>query len=85
MSATTLELLGETIREIRREKGLTQEQLADLCGMHRSFVIAVEKGRQNATTMTLIRIAAALRVLPAELFRRFNRQTMKRFIESASE
>lgn len=72
-----LELLGRAVRETRRERGLTQQQLADLCGLHRTFVIAIEKGRQNASAATIIRLAIALGVVPGDLFRHFTRQTMK--------
>ncbi|HXH92992.1 MAG TPA: helix-turn-helix transcriptional regulator [Thermoanaerobaculia bacterium] len=77
MAASALALLGQTIREIRIERGMTQQQLADLCDRHRTFIIAIEKGRQNASTMTLIRIASALRVLPSELFVKFTKSVMR--------
>lgn len=74
---SVLELLGRSVREIRVDRGMTQQQLADLCGVHRTFVIAVEKGRQNASALTLVKLAAALRVLPADLFRHFTRSVMR--------
>jgi len=77
MAVSALALLGETIREIRIEHGMTQQQLADLCGRHRTFIIAIEKGRQNASALTLIRLASALRVLPSELLVRFTKQVMR--------
>jgi transcriptional regulator with XRE-family HTH domain len=79
MAASALALLGQTIREIRIERGMTQQQLADLCGRHRTFIISIEKGRQNASTMTLIRVASALRVLPSELFGKFTKSVMRGF------
>ena len=72
-----MELLGHTVREIRTQQGLTQQEVADLCGVNRTFIIAVEKGRQNASAMTLIKISAALGVLPAEIFRAFSEATMR--------
>ncbi len=77
MPASALELLGQTVRDIRTERGMTQQQLADLCGRHRTFIISIEKGRQNASALTLIRIASALRVLPSELFAKFTKQVMR--------
>lgn len=77
MAASALELLGQTVREIRIERGMTQQQLADLCERHRTFIISIEKGRQNASALTLFRVASALRVLPSELFRRFTKQVMR--------
>jgi transcriptional regulator with XRE-family HTH domain len=77
MAASALALLGQTIREIRIERGMTQQQLADLCGRHRTFIVAIEKGRQNASTLTLVRVAAALRVLPSDLFVKFTKSVMR--------
>ncbi|HEX7152252.1 MAG TPA: helix-turn-helix transcriptional regulator [Thermoanaerobaculia bacterium] len=76
-TSSPLELLGHTVREIRTEKGITQQEVADRCGVNRTFIIAVEKGRQNASTMSLIKISAALGVLPAELFRAFSKAAMR--------
>lgn len=77
MGASILALIGQTVKEIRLARGMTQQQLADLCEMHRTFIVAVEKGRQNASTLTLVRIAAALDVLPADLFRACTKQKMR--------
>jgi len=77
MAASALELLGRTVREIRLERGMTQQQLADLSGMHRTFLISIEKGRQNASALTLIRLASALHVTPADLFRGFSRSVTR--------
>lgn len=76
-AASVLRLLGQTVREMRNERGMTQQQLADLCEMHRTFIISIEKGRQSASAITLVRLAAALGVLPAELFRAFSKHVMR--------
>lgn len=79
-ASSPLELLGHTVREIRTEKRLTQEEVAEMCGVNRTFIIAVEKGRQNASAMSLIKISSALGVLPAELFRAFSKAAMRNVI-----
>jgi transcriptional regulator with XRE-family HTH domain len=79
-TSSPLEVLGRTVREIRIEKGLTQQQVADMCGVNRTFIIAVEKGRQNASAMSLIKISAALGVSPADLFRAFSKAAMRKMI-----
>lgn len=79
-TSSPLELLGRTVREIRTEKGLTQEEVAEMCGVNRTFIIAVEKGRQNASVMSLVKISAALGVLPSELFRAFSKTAMRNVI-----
>jgi transcriptional regulator with XRE-family HTH domain len=76
-AAPVLTLIGQTLREMRTECGMTQQQLADLCEMHRTFIISIEKGRQNASAITLVRLAVALGVLPAELFRAFTKHVMR--------
>jgi len=84
-SVELMSLLGDTIREIRLERGLTQQEVADFCQMERTFIITVEKGRKNASGRTLILIAAALGILPAELFRRFTRKVMKSIADQQKE
>lgn len=75
--SSPLVLIGQTVREIRKDRQLTQEELSTRCGFNRTFIVAVERGRQNASAMTLITIAAALGVLPSELFRSFTKATMR--------
>lgn len=53
---------GERIRAIRKEKGMTQKQVADRCGMADSAIRKYESGRQNPKLDTLKKIADALEV-----------------------
>ena len=55
------------MRERRTAAGLTQAQLGDRCGLHRTFVGSVERGERNVALLSLRRIAAALRTTPAAL------------------
>jgi transcriptional regulator with XRE-family HTH domain len=77
-----LQLIGQTIRELRLERGMTQQQVADLCGFQRTFLSAVEKGQYNVSMLTLLKISVALGVLPAELLRRVTKAAMKTFAAS---
>jgi transcriptional regulator with XRE-family HTH domain len=52
--------LASNIRRIRHQKGLSQEELADLCGLHRTYVGSVERAERNVTLSTLEVIAKAL-------------------------
>jgi transcriptional regulator with XRE-family HTH domain len=61
--------LGARIRELRLRKGLSQEELAHASGLDRTYISSCERGKRNASLLTLYRIAAALRVEPAELLR----------------
>lgn len=59
--------IGERIRALRKEKGLTQKALGDKCGMADSAIRRYESGRGNPTEKTLQRIADALGISFAEL------------------
>lgn len=62
-----LERVGFRVRERRLALNLTQAQLAENCGLHRTFIGSVERGERNLAVLSLRKIAAALRVTPAEL------------------
>ncbi|AHD02093.1 helix-turn-helix domain-containing protein [Leisingera methylohalidivorans] len=60
--------LGQSIRSIRKDKGLSLTQLAQLTGASVSALSTIETGTRDARASTLYRIAKALRVPAAELF-----------------
>ena len=53
---------GEKVREGRVKRGLTQEKLGKIAGMHRTYIGAVERGEKNLTLTNLLKIAKALKV-----------------------
>lgn len=53
-------ILANNIRTFRKTKGLSQEDLADICDLHRTYVGSVERGERNVTLSTLEVIADAL-------------------------
>jgi len=57
-----LRTIGLTIRALRRERGLSQEQLAALADIDRSYMSSVERGLRNVSVLNVARIAAALDV-----------------------
>ncbi len=59
--------IGELIRHTRKEKGMTQKQVAELCGMADSAIRKYESGSQTPKLKTIQRIAAALGVEWTEL------------------
>lgn len=68
MPEKALEALGESIRGRRAEiDGLSQEGLADLAGMHRTYVGDIERGLRNPSYRNLAKLAAALEVPLSEL------------------
>lgn len=60
-------IIGKSIRLRRTQIQLSQESLADNCGLHRTYIGAIERGERNITVNTLSRIAEALGCSPADL------------------
>ncbi|HGM5434891.1 TPA: helix-turn-helix transcriptional regulator [Serratia marcescens] len=62
MKDPRLVAFGEKVRQIRKEKGLSQEALADLAGIDRSYMGHIERGDQNITLTKIHQIADALEI-----------------------
>jgi transcriptional regulator with XRE-family HTH domain len=60
--------LGSRLRQLRNRQGLSQQQLADLAGVDRSFLAQVESGKHSPRVDWLYHVAAALGVHIMELF-----------------
>jgi transcriptional regulator with XRE-family HTH domain len=60
--------LGIHIRQLREKKGMSQQDLADDCGITQNQVGRIERAEINTTIKTLVRIANTLDVEPKELF-----------------
>jgi transcriptional regulator with XRE-family HTH domain len=60
--------LGRRVRERREALGLTQEELGERCGLHRTFIGSVERGERNVLVLNLRLIAATLRTPLRDLF-----------------
>jgi XRE family transcriptional regulator, fatty acid utilization regulator len=59
--------LGTNLREARERLGLTQEQVAERCGVHATEVSRIEGGKRDPKVSTLERLAKAVEVKPARL------------------
>lgn len=66
--SVTHKRLGQRIYQLRKEKEMTQEDLAFKVGVDRSYMGFVERGEKNATVKILAKIASALKVSLSELF-----------------
>lgn len=64
-----LVVLGRRVREARHHRQLSQEQVAEMAGVSRPYLSAVERGERNLGVINLIRIADAVRIDPGELVR----------------
>lgn len=79
MSEAALKALGEAIRKRRGEiDGLSQEGLADLAGMHRTYVSEIERGLRNPSFRNLFKLATALDIPLSELVAQAERASAAR-------
>jgi transcriptional regulator with XRE-family HTH domain len=62
-------VFGKKVRELRTSKGISQESLAELCGMHRTYLGGIERGERNPSLENIERISKALGITMAELFK----------------
>ena len=58
----TLYLIANNLKEIRESKGLSQEKLAALAGVHRTYISMIERCQKNVTVSCLDKIASALNI-----------------------
>ena len=64
----TAEQIGKRIRDLRRQKHLSQAKLAELSDCHETYIGQLERGEKNATLETVARIASGLNVPLSRLF-----------------
>lgn len=55
-------IFGQNIKNRRKEKGLSQEQLADLSSLHRTYIGSVERGERNISLDNIVLLAKALEI-----------------------
>ena len=53
---------GEAVRKLRQEKQISQEEFADLCGLHRTYISDIELGKRNVSLENIEKISTALDV-----------------------
>jgi transcriptional regulator with XRE-family HTH domain len=62
-------LVGRNVKRVRRERGLTQEQLAERSGFSQQYISGLEQGRRNPTIESIYELATVLGVSHMELVR----------------
>ena len=62
-----LELLGATIRQYRKQRGLTQQELADQTALSATYILQIERGKRNISVLNLLRLANALQISSSSL------------------
>ncbi|MCI0626860.1 MAG: helix-turn-helix transcriptional regulator [Acidobacteria bacterium] len=60
-------IVAENLRRLRLQRKWSQEDCAEKCGLHRTYIGAVERGERNITVATLDTIAAAFGISPMDL------------------
>ena len=64
-----LKKFGEKVREQRIKKGLSQEELAELSGLHRTYISSLELGKRNVSLINIHALAKALGISPDKLLK----------------
>ncbi|HJV00678.1 MAG TPA: helix-turn-helix transcriptional regulator [Burkholderiaceae bacterium] len=68
MAHEQLAAFGLRLRELRLQRGLSQEELGSLAELDRTYISGIERGTRNVGLINVFRIAKALNVHPSELF-----------------
>jgi transcriptional regulator with XRE-family HTH domain len=68
MDKTVLKTIGRRIRDLRKQKNLSQEELGEIAGFHFSYIGGVERAEKNISLLNLQKIADGLAVPLHELF-----------------
>lgn len=69
--------LGRAIRSARDRLDISQEELAERCGLHRTYVGGIERGERNPSFTNIVRIANALGERPSQLLATAERERRK--------
>jgi transcriptional regulator with XRE-family HTH domain len=66
-SITLREVVARNVRLIRNKIGISQEQLADIAELHRTYIGSIERAERNVSIDNIAKIARALKVKPTDL------------------
>lgn len=66
---------GAIIRRLRLQKGMSQEQFSDICGLHRTYVGSIERGEKTVTIETANKLAMAFGLTLVQLFRLLEKES----------
>lgn len=77
MADSVSQAFGEVLRELRNQRGLSQEALSFACDRHRTYVSILERGLNSPSLSTVWMLADALGVKPSEIVRRVETRVRK--------
>lgn len=60
---------GQAVRKRRQKLGVSQEEFAEMCGLHRTYMGGIERGERNVSLINIQKVARAFKISLAELFR----------------
>lgn len=69
MSKTLRTRFGKRVRDLRKQKSWSQEELADKVGLHRTYIGTIERGEQNVSIDNIEKVAKTLGVSLEQLFK----------------
>jgi transcriptional regulator with XRE-family HTH domain len=70
-------ILGNRLRDLRAERGISQERLAELAGLHRNYIGHLERGEKTASLDVIVRLSAAFDTSVTDLLKPFDRRTTR--------
>jgi len=68
MKSPMLKQFGTRIKQLRHEQHISQEELAEKCDLHRTYVGGIERGERNPSLKNIYKIASAFQIELEELF-----------------
>ena len=78
MRADLRRLFGTRVRELRLQRKLSQEGLAERANLHRNYIGGIERGERNVSLLNLAKLADALGLSLTDLFAPFTHRSTKR-------
>jgi len=75
MAENLQHIFAQVLRQMRAERGLSQEELAFDSGYHRTYIGLLERGLRTPSITTVFKLAAALHIRPSELIRQTENQS----------
>jgi transcriptional regulator with XRE-family HTH domain len=69
---------GEVLRQLRKSRELSQEELGDICNSERTFISMLERGLVSPTLRTIVKLSTALGLSPSAMLQRTERSSQYR-------